>query len=250
MDGIVFEKMPDNPFFKNLVGQKFNMLTVVGYAGRVKKNQFWYCKCDCGGMTRTKTYSLQKGKAKSCGCMVKVWASERFKTHGDSVNDNRPMYLVWRGMKGRCYDENNSSYPHYGGRGIAICERWQDFKNFLSDMGPRPMGMSIDRINNDGHYEPSNCRWADAVTQANNTSKNVFYTIGGERLTISQWAKKSGVPDKVVHARIHRGWSIEDALLPADAPNPKGVRNTREHTPESLKDMVEALERRKMERFP
>jgi hypothetical protein len=239
------QQIPDNPKFINLIGQKFNMLTVVAYAGRVKKDQFWFCECDCGNISRTKSYNLKTEKAKSCGCMVATWASQRFKTHGNTVNENRAMYRVWRGMLARCGNEKSTRYQNYGGRGIKVCDRWMDFKNFLADMGDRPDGLTIDRIDVNGNYEPGNCRWADLSTQANNKTNSAYHIIDGEKLTVSQWAAKRGVPEQYVYARLHRGWSIEDALLPADAPNPKGVRNSREHTPESLADLVEAMERNK-----
>lgn len=236
------QQMPDNPRFISLIGHKFNMLTVIAYAGRVKKDQFWYCKCDCGGISRTKSYNLKTAKTKSCGCMVAEWASKRSKTHGNTVNENKVMYRIWRGMFSRCNNEKSDSYRYYGARGIKVCDRWMEFRNFIEDMGERPDGMSIDRINVDGNYEPSNCRWADLSTQANNKTNSAYHIIDGEKLTVSQWAAKRGVPEQYVYGRLARGWSIEDALLPVDCISPKNARNSREHTPESLADLIEAMD--------
>lgn len=245
---LIFEAIPTNPSFKNLVGQKFNMLTVIGYAGRVKKNQFWYCRCDCGGITRTKTYSLVHAKAKSCGCMVKIWAGDRFRTHGNSCGPDKNMYSIWRGMLARCLNENSTGYSDYGARGIKVCERWMEFDNFLADMGDRPKGMSIDRIDVNGNYEPSNCRWATLSAQANNTRRNVFYERDGERLTVSQWAYKVGLSPDLVHARLTRGWSFEDALLPDGTTKPGITRVKRDHTPESLSELIEDMEEKRRKR--
>lgn len=238
-----YKEIPKTPTFKNRIGDRYHRLVVVGYLGRYKGEAFWHCKCDCGGESRTKSINLTSGKAKSCGCWARDVNRERMKTHGHSCNENKRMYFIWRGMLARCMNEKLVSYPNYGGRGITVCERWMDFKNFLEDMGERPSKeYSIDRIDVNGNYEPSNCRWADIYTQANNTTRNVIYSHDGYTLTVSQWADKMGLPSNLVHARLSRGWPFEDAILPVGATSPSKRKFVgREHTPESLREMIEAL---------
>ena len=126
-------------------------------------------------------------------------------------------YGVWSAMRRRCYSPGDKDYPRYGGRGIGICERWRTlpsgFPNFTEDMGPRPSPLhTLDRINNDGNYEPGNCRWATHSEQNNNKRNNVIIEINGERLNISQWAKKTGVSKGTIHARLERGVPPADAI--------------------------------------
>lgn len=123
-------------------------------------------------------------------------------------------YRIWRGMFERCYNKNKERYPNYGGRGIVVCERWNDFRNFIADMGLRPSPQySIDRINNDGNYEPGNCRWADAITQTNNARSNRMFTHNGETLSIAQWARRAGIARTTMVMRlIYLKWPIGKAI--------------------------------------
>jgi hypothetical protein len=130
-------------------------------------------------------------------------------------------YSIWIGMRQRCTNPNAPHYGCYGGRGIKVCERWQLYENFLSDMGERPTGLSIDRVNNDGDYEPSNCRWATKQEQVENTRSNRTLTLNGETLTLSAWARRLGWPPVTIHNRLLRGWSVEDALTKPR--NPSGT---------------------------
>lgn len=124
-------------------------------------------------------------------------------------------YSVWLGMRKRCHYSKHPHYARYGGRGIKVCARWSVFENFFSDMGPRPStSHTLDRINNDGNYEPSNCRWATAIEQRNNISTNRYISHNGERLTTAQWAHRVGIPPRTLRARLRRGWSIAEALSP------------------------------------
>jgi len=190
----------------DLTGQRFGRLTVVGCVGR---NQFdhvlWLCRCDCGNEKQATTSSLRGGRTVSCGC----YSPSR--THGLSKT---PEYKVWTAMVQRCTTAKHQAYKDYGGRGIKVCDRWRhSFENFLADMGPRPgKGYSLDRINNNGHYEPGNCRWATQTEQTNNHRNNHRLTLGGETLTINQWAKKLGVRDTAIHRRLAMGWTVERTL--------------------------------------
>lgn len=120
-----------------------------------------------------------------------------------------PIYWIWRSMLQRCFDKNHSSYRNYGGRGITVCKKWLLFKNFYKDMGQRPLGKTMDRINNNSHYKPSNCRWATYKEQALNTRWNVRLERNGENKTVSEWADILGVNAKAIYHRIDRGWNYK-----------------------------------------
>lgn len=130
-------------------------------------------------------------------------------THGSTP---RLVYLAWTEMKRRCRDPRRREYPRYGGRGIAICARWESFTAFRDDMGPRPDGASLDRIDNEGNYEPSNCRWAVPIVQANNRRNNIRLSFCGESLTLAEWSRRTGIPYGALHRRVRKHWSIERTL--------------------------------------
>ena len=121
-------------------------------------------------------------------------------------------YRIWTLMRSRCNDKNNKGYRWYGGRGISVCERWNDYTAFLWDMGPAPDGSSIERIDNDGNYEPSNCCWATPREQARNKSSNAWLTLNGERMIVADWAARTGLVHSTIRRRMLRGWSAEEIL--------------------------------------
>lgn len=193
-----------------LVGQRFQRLTVIKYAGRRNGRPSWLCKCACGNEIAVITSSLICGNTASCGCLSKETRVTANTTHG--MTKIIPEYAIWAGIRRRCNSAQDKRYHRYGGRGIKVCERWDDFTKFYADMGPRPsLQHSIERINNDGNYEPGNCKWATRREQYDNTSLNK--PIAGFP-SISAAARALGIQPSVINARLRRGWPLERALTP------------------------------------
>lgn len=197
--------------FINIVGKKFGKLTVVVRYENSKNGQTrFFCKCDCGGSTIARGYSLRKGTSLSCGCFQKEKNIFTHITHGMSLD---PLYKIWHNMIQRCENKNHKNYRHYGGRGISVCQHWHTFEKWYGDMGARPSPRhSMERINNDGNYEPGNVYWATDKDQHNNTRRNHFIEFQDQRKTLAQWAEIKGIPYNTLTSRIYKNWSIEDAL--------------------------------------
>lgn len=199
----------------DILGKRFGKLLVLSRASEKTPSGhvLWECQCDCGNGTKALSSNLVSGNTTSCGCL-KV---ERNTTHGMSSS---PEYMVWEGMIRRCENKNFKQFEDYGGRGIKICKRWREsFKNFYEDMGPRPSAFhTIDREDNDGDYEPNNCRWATRAEQVRNRRNNVYYQYKGEWYSIHQLAelpevKAKGVNFNTLKSRIRFSkWSVEDAI--------------------------------------
>jgi len=188
----------------SLVGKKYNMLTVLAQEGINKEGKYlWLCRCECGNEKKLTGTILKSGSSKSCGCIVRTQKGLA----------NTSIYSIWHSMVARCHNKNSRSWKRYGGRGIIVCDRWKNsFFNFLEDMGDRPKGMSIDRINNNGNYCKENCRWATMMEQARNTSKNHIIEAFGKKMTLIEWVRDTGHAPDVIKKRLKRGLSIEEAL--------------------------------------
>ncbi len=187
----------------DMTGFRVGSLTVVSRGPNSSHRQpRWLCQCDCGNTALVNGLRLRRALTRSCGCL-----RSRPPEHGMSRS---PTYASWAAMKGRCKDKSSR---HHGARGISVCERWEDFNNFLADMGERPAGHSIDRIDNDGNYEPGNCRWATATTQARNTRVAVMLTIDGETKPLIEWAESVGISRAGLKSRIKSGWPVREAVF-------------------------------------
>ena len=197
---------------KDMTGQRRGRLVVVERAGTDKSRcVLWKCKCDCGNEVVVRGTDIRAEKIQSCGCYSTENTRLRTLTHGKT---RTRLYRIWAGMKQRCTNPKEDRYHRYGGRGITICDDWLDFQNFHNwamTNGYRD-DLTIDRINNDGNYEPSNCRWTTIKEQSNNKSTNVFIEYNGERKTIKQWEEQTGIPSNRIWWRLHEGWTIEETL--------------------------------------
>lgn len=187
--------------YQDILGQTFERLTAIEYIGEGK----WLCQCSCGKQSVSSVTKLQSGKVKSCGC----YSRNRATKHG--MCNNR-LYRTWTAMRDRCRNPNNGSYHNYGGRGIRVCDRWDSFSNFVADMGVRPKGFDIDRIDNDGDYSPENCRWVKRSDNLRNTRITRKLTHQGKTQPLRVWAEEYGLSYSTLKNRIDRGWDAETAL--------------------------------------
>lgn len=204
------------------IGKKYGKLQIVSldykkqkYAKNGRKDGFLYyfkCLCECGNYTVVNLHDLTSHHTQSCGCYQKDQTSKSNKTHGLK---NSPVFYIWTSMKQRCLNPNNRAYKNYGGRGITVCDEWKDdFKAFYdwAMANGYKEKLSIDRIDVNGNYEPSNCRWATRRIQSRNTRKNIIVEYKDEKLCLKDLAVKYNIDYKLLHKRFKKGWSIEKAL--------------------------------------
>lgn len=195
--------------YTDLSGRRFGKLIVIKkiesyISPKGKKYAKWQCLCDCGNSVEAFAVHLKQGRTISCGCARK--------TH-DMTNTR--VYNIWRGIKGRCNNQNSTSYKNYGKRNITICEEWKNsfeqFYEWAINHGYKE-NLSIDRINNEGNYEPSNCRWVSSKMQSNNRRTNKHLSYCGEKHTITEWSELLGGEKSLIRGRLKMGWSLEKAL--------------------------------------
>lgn len=184
-------------------GQRFGKLTVTSFSHVLKNRSFYKCLCDCGAVAYIQRANLLTGQ-QSCGCLRKK--------HGKTKS---PEFRVWTLMRSRCMWKGWPNFHNYGGRGITICDRWKNsFLDFLHDVGPRPSDRhSIDRIDNNGNYEPGNVRWATSEEQANNRRTCRFLEFNGKRQTVTQWAKQIGITHQAMMGRIGKAGSQSERIF-------------------------------------
>jgi len=209
----MMKKQPTKTWhLKNILGQRFGRLIVTERAGSSVENKaMWKCICDCGGSIITTGKTLRRGEAKSCGCLKRE--SKPALRHGHSIGKETPTYRTWSKMIWRCNTKTGKSWNLYGQRGIKVCDRWKLFENFLADMGERPDGMTLDRFpDQNGNYEPKNCRWATPKQQAQNRRGNIFVEYQGERLVIAEACRRANIRRGLVMRRIEIGWNIQLAF--------------------------------------
>lgn len=194
----------------DITGNRYGRLVVKGYAYSKGKYTFWICRCDCGNGKIIRKDSLTTGNTRSCGCLDTETKKKIFTKHGMYGTST---YNIWAAMLSRCNNPKQLEYHNYGGRGIKVCIEWEDFTNFLNDMGEKPEGMSIDRIDVNKGYSKENCRWATNDTQQNNRRDCLYITYKGRKQTLKQWSRELGINCKTLNYRIYKAnWPIEKAF--------------------------------------
>lgn len=193
-----------------MIGKNFGKLTVISEAGSKNRNKLWKCICECGGTAVTSTAHLNSGHTKSCGCDRGI--SRR--RHGHTIGSKTSTYRAWVSMRDRCSNPKLKQWKDWGGRGIKVCDRWLKFENFLEDMKEKPSPKhTIERINNDGNYEPGNCRWATKFEQGQNTRRLRMIEFNGETRSLSEWSRHLGINLQTLSHRINTmGLDIETAF--------------------------------------
>lgn len=214
--GCLSDNLLYSPKFLDMAGMRFGMLLVLGYSRTVNKKAMWRCKCDCGTACEVTGSYMRCGHTASCGCFRAIATAQNKTTHGmTSGGRKQGTYRSWQDMKQRCLNKKHMHYQDYGGRGIAICKRWvNSFDDFFSDMGKCPDGYTLGRKENNGNYEPGNCRWETYIEQGANKRNNLLLTLNGKTLTISQWARELRMPLSTIQTRRRRGLPVELCLIP------------------------------------
>lgn len=198
----------------DLTGKVFGRLKVLSLSGKGKYGYKWNCMCSCGSRSTPWARHLLNGQSTSCGCFTREKIRMAKTTHGETLGHKcSAEYNAWSSMWKRCRTKTHRCFADYGGRGITVCEKWKSFPEFLKDMGRKPNPkMSLDRIKNNGNYEPSNCRWAIQKVQCNNKRNNVILELNGSIKTLSEWADEIGINIETLRRRVQKGWPVEKVL--------------------------------------
>lgn len=197
---------------QNFIGQRFGKLLITDFVDMRNRHSRWAAICDCGNTSVAWGSSLKSGHTNSCGCLrvdVGVINGNKRTTHGMTKTST---YECWKAMRGRCEKTGNIGYKHYGGRGISVCDRWSSFESFLADMGVAPIGMSLDRIDVNGNYEPNNCKWSTDSEQCRNKRDNRLVTAFGKTMPMAAWSDVYGVKAAVIRQRLNRSIDAETAV--------------------------------------
>ena len=197
--------------FVDITNQKFNMLLAIK---RVKNEKAtgakWQFLCDCGNLKEMMGQPVRLGLVKSCGCATKEYISKSSIKHGEISHH---LYSIWKGIMQRCYKKNNKDYLNYGGRGIKVCDDWKISPSKIEkDLGVRPKNNTLERINVNGNYEPSNCKWATLLEQGANKRNNIKFCINGENLHFSEICRRYNIKESTLRNRLNLGMSIEMAI--------------------------------------
>lgn len=197
----------------DLIGHRYGRLTVIANAPPAPNGgRMVTCRCECGTTKDIRPHSLRSGRTLSCGCLFRELRAQGVARASHRMSESSE-FRVWADMRRRCRDPRNTNFPHYGGRGIYVCDRWRDsFENFFADMGKRPPGMTLERKDNDGPYSPDNCQWATRSAQARNRRTSRMLTHEGLTMSAPDWADRVGIPLGVLKTRLQRGWSVARAL--------------------------------------
>lgn len=205
-----------------MLNQTYDRLTVISGPEIRTKTPYWLCRCTCGNETWANQYKLVAGRKKSCGCLRAEKLAKGNPKHGHASRENTSRtYRTWTNMLNRCTNPNATQFEYYGGRGITVCERWYAFENFYSDMGDRPLNTTINRIDNDGNYEPNNCEWADESVRNKNRrpfdwkpSNTLYISVEGTRYQLKDACVRFGVSYSAVqHWRRRHNVSCEEAFI-------------------------------------
>jgi len=200
---------------KDYTGSTYGRLTAVRFVSLAKEGQQWIFDCACGAQCEANTKSVVSGHTQSCGCLARETLVTRNTTHG-LAKLRCSEYRSWKDLRARCNNPNNQDYKDYGGRGIKVCQRWDNFENFYADMGDRPSGMTVDRIDVNGDYEPNNCRWATPTQQANNKRTNRCIEWNGQSKTLMEWSRETGIEHTKARYRLAQGWPLESVFSQED----------------------------------
>ena len=208
---------------EDLTGREFDRLKVIRYIpaseregyGKKKDSRVWLCECSCGNTVRLRTQQLTHGKARSCGCYCKDVFRKRIEENRTHGKKNTRLYRIWGDMKDRCFNQSAKDYPRYGGKGVNICEQWvNDFQSFYdwSIKNGYSDNLTLDRIDNNGNYEPDNCRWATMKEQCRNRSNTLIIEYKGEKRPLSEWCEILNIDYHSAHWRLKNGWSVQKSF--------------------------------------
>ena len=198
---------------RRITGQKFGRLTAIKPSNLNGGHHIsWLFLCDCGAKVEARGAHVWSGRTVSCGCYRTECARSAAKHGHARQGEISKTFVVWNSMLDRCRNKNNHAFARYGGRGISVCKRWGEFKNFLADMGERPSERSLDRIDNNGNYGPDNCRWATRKEQSRNKKNNRPMEMDGRTKLLCEWIEEYDANNKLVWSRLKMGWTLKEAL--------------------------------------